>query len=104
MRGDLHADQSLPSIRMLAKELRISVITTKRAYEELEKDGLIYTMPGKGSFVSAHGEHTLEESKRRVVEDKLREAMEAAVRMGLSPSELSRIFRTMMEGEEWVRF
>ena len=51
--GELKTDDPLPSIRALAKDLRISVITTKRAYDELERSGYIYTIPGKGSFVSA---------------------------------------------------
>ena len=50
--GELEADQALPSIRNLAKDLRISVITTKRAYEELEREGFIYTLPAKGCFVA----------------------------------------------------
>jgi GntR family transcriptional regulator len=99
LRGNLRADQPLPSIRVLAKELQISVITTKRAYEELEKDGLIYTMPGKGSFVAEHDDGKLEESKARLVEDKIREAIDAAKMMGLTKSELSKIFKSAMEGE-----
>ena len=99
LRGELRADQPLPSIRVLAKELQISVITTKRAYEELEKDGLIYTLPGKGSFVAERDHHDLEESKKRVVEEKVREAVEAAKTMGLTKSELSKIFKSVMEDE-----
>jgi GntR family transcriptional regulator len=104
LRGDLGADQPLPSIRVLAKELTISVITTKRAYEELEKDGLIYTMPGKGSFVARHDERRLDESKKRLVEEKLKEAMEAALTMGMTKSELNKIFTSLLEGEEWDQF
>ncbi len=99
MRGELAADQPLPSIRMLAKELQISVITTKRAYEELEKDGLIYAVPGKGSFVTEHDDCRLEESKKRLVEEKIKEAIEVAEAMGLSKSERNKIFISMMEGE-----
>ena len=99
LRGELQAEQPLPSIRVLAKELQISVITTKRAYEDLEKDGLIYAIPGKGSFVAAHGEHRLEESKKRLVEEKIKEAIGIAKTMGLTKSELSKIFKSMMEGE-----
>lgn len=99
LRGELGTDQPLPSIRVLAKELKISVITTKRAYEELEKDGLIYTLPGKGSFVAEHDESGLEESKRRLVEDKLRAAVAAARTMGLAKSELNKIFKSVLEGE-----
>jgi GntR family transcriptional regulator len=75
------------------------VITTKRAYEELEKEGMIYTLPGKGSFVAEHDEGGLEESKRRVVEEKLREALAAAENMGLTKSELNKIFKSVLEGD-----
>ena len=104
LRGDLEAEELLPSIRVLAKELKISVITTKRAYEELEKEGLIYTMRGKGSFVADQGEHLLEESKERLVEEKLLEAMEVAKLTGLTKSEFGKIFKRLMEGKEWNRF
>ena len=89
----------MPSIRSLAKDLRISVITTKRAYDELEKDGLIYTIPGKGSFVADYGEHSLEESKQRLVEEKLEEALGVAKLMGLTKTELRKIFDRLMEGK-----
>lgn len=99
LRGVLSSDHPLPSIRVLAKELQISVITTKRAYDELEKDGLIYTIPGKGSFVVDYGEHSLEESKQRLVEEKLEEALGVAKLMGLTKTELRKIFDRLMEGE-----
>lgn len=99
LRGVLSSDHPLPSIRVLAKELQISVITTKRAYDELEKDGLIYTIPGKGSFVADYGEHSLEESKQRLVEEKLEEALGVAKLMGLTKTELRKIFDRLMEGE-----
>ncbi|NMB01586.1 MAG: GntR family transcriptional regulator [Firmicutes bacterium] len=104
LRGDLASEQPLPSIRVLAKELKISVITTKRAYEELEREGLIYTVRGKGSFVAAQGEHRLEESKQRLAEEKLKEAIEMAKMMGLGRGELRTIFERLLEGEEWNRF
>ena len=65
MKGELNAGDALPSIRFLAKELRISVITTKRAYEELERDGFIETVPGKGSFVASGNQELLREDHRR---------------------------------------
>ena len=99
LRGVLSSDHPLPSIRVLAKELQISVITTKRAYDELEKDGLIYTIPGKGSFVADYGEHSLEESKQRLVEEKLEEALGVAKLMGLTKTELRKIFDRLMEGK-----
>ena len=104
LRGELAADEPLPSIRLLAKELQISVITTKRAYEELEKDGLIYTIPGKGSFVADQSERRLRESKQRLVEEKLAEAMKAAKLLGMSRAELREVFNRLLEGEKWDLF
>ena len=66
--GDLQEDESLPSIRSLAKDLRISVITTKRAYEELEKEGFIYTVAGKGSFVAPKNVELLREENLKKIE------------------------------------
>ena len=104
LRGELAADEPLPSIRLLAKELQISVITTKRAYEELEKDGLIYTIPGKGSFVADQSERRLRESKQKLVEEKLAEAMKAAKLLGMSRAELVEVFNRLLEGEKWDLF
>ncbi|SQC23862.1 GntR family transcriptional regulator [Clostridium perfringens] len=73
--GDLKENSALPSIRSLASELRVSVITTKRAYEELERDGFIYTLPGKGSYVAEQNKELLMEEKLREIEEKLGEAM-----------------------------
>ena len=69
IRGSLEREDALPSIRTLARELRVSVITTKRAYEELEKDGLIYSVPGKGFFVAKQNCNILRENKVRRIED-----------------------------------
>ena len=67
--GTLKEDEPLPSIRNLAKDLRISVITTKRAYDELEKEGFIYTVPGKGCFVAKKNIELLREESLRKIED-----------------------------------
>jgi GntR family transcriptional regulator len=99
LRSELEPDQLLPSIRLLAKELQISVITTKRAYEELEKEGLIYTVPGKGSFVSGHSEELLEKSKTRLLEEKLQEAIILAESVGVSREDLERLFTVLLEDE-----
>lgn len=100
LRGELEANQPLPSIRLLAKELAISVITTKRAYEELEKEGLIYTIPGKGSFVSGIDEGLLSESKIKSVEEKVREVVAAAELLGIGKSELKAIIDRVLEDEK----
>ena len=73
-RGGLQADEALPSIRNLAKDLRISVITTKRAYEELEKEGYIYTVAGKGCFVSPRNEELVREERLKEMESHLARA------------------------------
>ena len=86
--GTLPEDTPLPSIRTLAKDLRISVITTKRAYEELEAAGYIYTLPGKGSFVAARNEELLREEHLRQLEEHLLEARRLAALCGLSGEEL----------------
>jgi len=88
MSGDLAEGDALPSIRKLALELQISVITTKRAYEELEREGFIDTVGGKGTFVAAQNKELLREKKMKVVEDKLAEAVAQARMLGISAAEL----------------
>ena len=86
--GALGADDPLPSIRNLAKDLRISVITTKRAYEELEREGFIYTVAAKGSFVARRNLELLREENLRQIEAHLREALALAASCRLSREEL----------------
>jgi GntR family transcriptional regulator len=86
--GDLREGDSLPSIRRLARELQISVITTKRAYEELEKEGFVDTVEGKGSFVAMQNKALLREKKMKVVEDKLAQAVDEARLLGITRTEL----------------
>jgi GntR family transcriptional regulator len=88
MKDELTAGELLPSIRILAKELQISVITTKRAYEELEKGGFIETMPGKGSYVSSQNKELLKEKRLKELEDKLIDVIECSKLAGLSLPEL----------------
>ena len=88
--GTLKADEALPSIRNLAKDLRISVITTKRAYEELEKEGYIYTIAGKGSFVSPLNMSFLKEEKLRQIESHMTEIMTAAAALPTARTAQSR--------------
>ncbi len=96
--GELKTDELLPSIRNLAKDLRVSVITTKRAYEELERDGYIYTSPGKGCFVSKQNIQLRREESLQKIEEHLRLAHEIARTSGISRDELLEIFELM--GEE----
>ncbi|EOU1682956.1 GntR family transcriptional regulator [Clostridium perfringens] len=95
--GDLKENSALPSIRSLASELRVSVITTKRAYEELERDGFIYTLPGKGSYVAEQNKELLMEEKLREIEGKLGEAIDIANSIGLNFEELVGMLKTLKE-------
>ena len=98
--GDaLRQDEALPSIRSLAKALRISVITTKRAYDELEAEGFIYTLPGKGSFVAPKNTELLREENLRRIEEHMREISALAVQSGLTRQELSEMYTLISEEE-----
>ena len=90
--GSLAADEALPSIRLLAKDLRISVITTKRAYEELEREGYIYTVPGKGSFVARRNPELMREEQLRKIEALMEEIARLAPGCGLSNEDLMEMF------------
>ncbi len=98
-RGELREGEALPSMRLLAKELRISVITTKRAYEELEREGYIETVMGKGSFVTPRNLELAREDTLRRVEEKLGEALEIARQGGVAFEELVEIL-TILHGDE----
>jgi len=95
--GDLEEGDALPSIRNLAKELQISVITTKRAYEELERDGFINKVAGKGTFVAPQNQALLKERRLKVVEEKLAEAVNAARIINLSLGELQEMLKILYE-------
>ncbi|EKN69016.1 GntR family transcriptional regulator [Schinkia azotoformans] len=98
VRGELAESQPLPSIRNLAKELKISVITTKRAYDELERDGYIVTVAGKGSYVAEMNKEMLRETKIKMVEDKMNEAVMTAKLVGLTIEELEEMLKLIYEG------
>lgn len=95
--GELQADQALPSIRNLAKDLRISVITTKRAYEELEREGFIYTLPAKGCFVAPKNVELLREETLKQIEAHMEEIGKLAASCQLTKEELLEMFRLSME-------
>ena len=100
MTGALAAGDALPSMRLLAKELRISVITTKRAYEELERDGFLENVPGKGCFVAPQNKELLREAQLRRVEEKLSQAVDEARKGGFALSELQEMLNILYQGEE----
>ena len=91
--GELKEGDALPSMRLLAQELRISVITTKRAYEELERDGFIETFPGKGSFVARRNMEFIREEQLKKAEAHLQQAVELAHSSGITLEELLEIVR-----------
>lgn len=93
--GDLAPGDQLPSIRFLAKELRISVITTKRAYDDLEAEGFIHSVQGKGSFVAQQNPDFLREEYLRKIEDHLSDALKKAQAIGLSMTDLEDILHTL---------
>lgn len=87
--GELQADAPLPSIRSLAKDLRISAITTKRAYDELEKEGFIYTVAAKGCFVAPKNVEWLREENLKKIEAHMQEIVRLAASCGLSRQEIA---------------
>lgn len=99
MAGSLKAGDPLPSMRTLATDLRVSVITTKRAYNDLEAEGFIETVTGKGSFVAAQDPQLLRESNLREAEAHIGRAVEVARRAGISREELHEILDIEYDGE-----
>ncbi len=89
--GELHEGDSLPSMRALAQDLRVSVITTKRAYEILESEGFIQSFTGRGSFVSAADPEMMRENNLREIEDHLGKAADIAKQSGVTKEELTEI-------------
>ena len=96
---ELQAGDMLPSIRSLARELSISVITTKRAYEELEKQGLVYSEQGKGFFVSRFNPNILLEEQLKTLEDHLADVVLEAKTLNLSVEELTDMVRLLWDKE-----
>lgn len=99
IRGELSPGDLLPSMRFLAKELRISVITTKRAYSELERDGFIETVTGKGSFVAKKNMAFIREEQLRLAEEYLQKAVEIAKSSDITCEELKEIIAVLYKGE-----
>ena len=96
LRGELKAGDALPSMRTLAKDLRISMITTKRAYEELERDGFIESFTGRGSFVKAQNEELLREQILSETEEIFLKGIKKGRDAGLTPDELLEIFQMLL--------
>jgi len=97
LKGELKEGDLLPSIRALAKDLQISVITTKRAYEELEREGFIETVQGKGSYVSGQNKELMKEKKLNIIEEKLAEIVEESKALGITYKEIEDILKILFE-------
>ena len=97
--GVLREDELLPSIRSLAKDLRISVITTKRAYEELEREGFLYTVAGKGCYVAAKNPELIREETLKKMEGYLQQAVDTALAGGISKAEVLATLNLLLEGD-----
>jgi GntR family transcriptional regulator len=97
--GDLPEGTALPSIRKLAQDLQISVITTKRAYDELEKEGFIDSVGGKGTFVAVQNAEFLREKRMKVVEETLARAVAEARMLGIGRDQLIEMLSLLCEGD-----
>ena len=95
--GELKEGDALPSMRLLAKELRISVITTKRAYEELEREGFLYTVPGKGCFVAPKNVELLREENLKKIEGHFSQILSLAASCNLSKADLQEMLECAWE-------
>jgi len=98
--GVLTEGDALPSIRVLAKDLKVSVITTKRAYEDLEKEGYVLSSVGKGTFIAGQQPHVLKEWQVREIENELEKTVQAGKRIGLTKSEMIELLEIYYEEDE----
>ncbi|WP_071027192.1 GntR family transcriptional regulator [Peptoniphilus raoultii] len=97
IKGILKKDEALPGMRSLASDLKVSLITTKRAYKDLEEEGYIYTVPGKGSFVAPLNKDYVYEEALKKIEDYFEEAIIAARSINLSKNEILEILENLLE-------
>ena len=97
--GDLKVGEQLPSIRFLAKEIRVSMLTAKRAFDELELDGFINSVQGKGNFVAAQNKELIREEYLKKIESKLQEVVELSEIADVSSDELIKMLNIYVEGE-----
>ena len=95
--GELKENDALPSVRSLARELKISALTVKKAYDELEKEGLVATIHGKGSYISFSNRNLLAEEMRKELENDLELAIAKGRKIGLSDAEISDLFQMILE-------
>lgn len=100
LQGTLREGDALPSMRTLAKDLHVSVITTKRAYEELEREGLLLSIVGKGSFVAGQQPHILKEWQLRAFENELERLVLEGKKLGISNEEMKTMIAIYLEDGE----
>ena len=99
MHGELKEDTALPSVRVLAKELKVSALTVKKAYDALEEEGFVNTVHGKGSFVAFANQEMLLEEKKKEVEADLEKAIRKGRSCGMTDSEIRTLFEIILEDE-----
>ena len=99
IRGELQPDTVLPSVRSLSKELKISALTVKKAYDNLEAEGMTVTVHGKGTYVAASNTQLMEEERRKEVETDLEAAIQKGRRCGMKEEEIRSLFELIMEDE-----
>ena len=99
IRGELQPDTVLPSVRSLSKELKISALTVKKAYDNLEAEGMTVTVHGKGTYVAASNTQLMEEERRKEVEADLEAAIQKGRRCGMKGEEIRSLFELIMEDE-----
>ena len=97
-KGELKEDENLPSVRMLAKELKISALTVKKAYDALEEEGFAITIHGKGTYITAANTELLLEEQKKEIEADLEKAVLKARRCGISDEELKNLLELILEG------
>ncbi len=97
MKGELKEEEMLPSVRSLAKELKVSALTVKKSYDALEEEGFILTVHGKGSFVTCASQELMMEEKRKEVEADLEEAIRKGRSLGMSNQEITDVFMIVLE-------
>ena len=99
LRGELAAGDALPSIRAFANDIKVSVLTVRRVYDDLEQEGFVTSQVGIGTFVSAGNVELLRDSRRRVVEQKMQDMIQTAKSLGIGKEELSQMMDILYEEE-----
>lgn len=100
MNGDLEENESIPSIRSLAQDIRISVMTIKKAYDELEQEGYIVTRQGKGSFVAAKNKELVREQAKKDIESHIEKIIEISNKFDIEKEEILSLFQYLMESDK----